>query len=620
MQKIYLKPTAQEIVIKGGPKEGHTDVFTYDYYDDESRRKLGGLYIVGNVKQDDAAADSENGPDIAYVTNLVASLAKREYYSRPDISPKEAFSATLKKIKDVVEEFFKNKSLGVNIGIFAIAGEQILISKLGKFKIILGRESRTVDILNNVDLFSKDTIEEKEFSNIVSGKIMAGDKLFAFYPNRMVIAREKTIKADLLKYDAGQFAENINSVKATKPDFSCGALYLFIDNCKELAVKKPKSTSPTNHSEETGIPVTLANLQEKLVRLPKEAHMDLDQNSQIPVTDAKDVKLEIQEPTQEVPRIISSEFSLGIKVNPILASILAPIKLAKGVFNSWRGTRALKGKFMLLSFVVGILVIGVVLTKMLVVIDPEKRRLNAVIDQTQNNLKLAQTKIDQNDLAGARQLLVDSLSGIYAVGLTNDRTKKTTEEVYGILDNIDKAVDVSPSLLESMPEELNQRIAVLNAHKDLGIAMDVYENNLYILTGDNILKLSDVDKTDSKQPSPWLKSNTLPPQPATIAVDGNIYIINNSGVLAVYYKGEKVSETNTFIVSKSGDVLLTSKNSDKLYLVNKTLARIYELDKTSGSLVKTLKVGSSEPFVDVYLYGDNTVVAVTPDGRIWEIK
>ncbi|OGN12628.1 MAG: hypothetical protein A3D48_01190 [Candidatus Yanofskybacteria bacterium RIFCSPHIGHO2_02_FULL_43_17] len=257
---------------------------------------------------------------------------------------------------------------------------------------------------------------------------------------------------------------------------------------------------------------------------------------------------------------------------------------------------------------------------MLVVIDPEKRRLNAVIDQTQNNLKLAQTKIDQNDLAGARQLLVDSLSGIYAVGLTNDRTKKTTEEVYGILDNIDKAVDVSPSLLESMPEELNQRIAVLNAHKDLGIAMDVYENNLYILTGDNILKLSDVDKTDSKQPSPWLKSNTLPPQPATIAVDGNIYIINNSGVLAVYYKGEKVSETNTFIVSKSGDVLLTSKNSDKLYLVNKTLARIYELDKTSGSLVKTLKVGSSEPFVDVYLYGDNTVVAVTPDGRIWEIK
>ncbi|HXK40630.1 hypothetical protein A3G06_00100 [Candidatus Nomurabacteria bacterium RIFCSPLOWO2_12_FULL_46_14] len=585
MEKVFLKSTSQEIVIKGSSKEGHTDVFAYDYYDDDDKRKLGGLYIIGNVNRPAADIDGalsrrdDDSPDITYVTNLVASLAKREYYSRPDISPRDAFSATLKKINDVVEEFFSakggsaygGKGLKMNIGIFAVAGEQILISKLGKFKIVLGRESRTVDILNNVDLFSKEQVEEKEFSNIVSGKIMAGDKLFAFYPNRMVTAREKAIKADLLRSDAGQFAEKINSVKETKPDFDCGALYLSIDNHKELAVKKPKPVSPVN--------------------------------------------LEV-----EVPRIISSEFSLGRKVNPLLASILAPVKMARDLYGSWRGTRALKGKFILLSFVAGVLVVGVVLTKMLVVIDPERRKLNAVIDQTQNNLKLARTKIDQNDLIGARQLLVDSLSSIYTVGLTNDRTEKTTEEVYGVLDDIDKAVDVSPSLLESMPEELNQRIAVLNAHKDLGIAMDIYENNLYVLTPDNILKLSDVDKTGPKEPSSWLKSNTLPSQPITLAVDGNIYIMNSSGTLAVYYKGEKASETNTFLVSSGGDVLLTSKNSDKLYLVNKTLARIYELDKGSKTLLRTLKVGSSEPFVDAYLYGDNTIIITTRDNRIWEIK
>src|SRR3989344_2309932 len=186
MEKVFLKPTPQEIVIRGNSKEGHTDVFAYDYHEDDGKRKLGGLYMVGNVKQDDAI-DTENAPDIAYVINLVASLAKREYYSRPNISPRDAFSATLKKINDVVEEFFSakggsaygGKGLKMNIGIFAVAGEQILISKLGKFKIVLGRESRTVDILNNVDLFSKEQVEEKEFSNIVSGKIMAGDKLFA---------------------------------------------------------------------------------------------------------------------------------------------------------------------------------------------------------------------------------------------------------------------------------------------------------------------------------------------------------------------------------------------------------------------------------------------------------
>ncbi len=592
MQKIYLKPTAQEIVIKGSPKEGHTDVFAYDYYDDDSKRKLGGLYIIGNVKQDDATeAKTENTPDIAYVTNLVASLAKREYYSRPDISPRDAFSATLKKINDVVEEFFKNKSLKVNIGIFAIAGEQILISKLGKFRIILGRDSRTIDILNNVDLFSKEQVEEKEFSNIVSGKIMAGDKLFAFYPNRMVTAREKAIKANLLVSDAGQFMEKINSMKETKPDFDCGVMYLSINNYKEKdrpsAEVAPKHIGQPSQNDKEGL------------RLDEIQPRDGD---------------------EEIPRIISSEFSLGRKINPLLASIMAPVKMARSMFNSWRRTRALKGRFLLLSFVAGILVFGVILTKTFVVIDPERRQLNAVVDQTQNNLKLARTKIDQNDLIGARQLLVESLANIYAVGLTNDRTEKTTEEVYGVLDDIDKAVDVSPSLLETMPEELNQKIAVLNAHKDLGISVALYENNLYVLTPDNILRISDVDKVGSKTSSPWLKSNTLLPQPITLAVDGNIYIMNSSGTLSTYYKGEKVSDTNTLIVSGEGDVLLTSKDSDKLYLVNKTLARIYELDKESKSLIRTLKVGSSEPFVDAYLAGDNTVIVTTPDNRIWKIE
>lgn len=587
MNRIFLKPTSQEIIIKGGQKDGHTDVFAYDYYDDDSKRKLGGLYIIGNVKQEETATDADNTPDIAYVTNLVASLAKREYYSNPDISPRDAFSATLKKINDVVEEFFKNRSLKVNIGIFALAGEDIMISKLGKFKIILGRESRAVDILNNVDLFNKEQVEEKEFSNIVSGKIMAGDKLFAFYPNRMVIAREKTIKADILNSDADQFLEKINSVKETKPDFECGALYLSLTTHKEPAVaKKPKLVVPMENEP-------AANL----VRTETE---------NTPPAEEK-----------EVPRIISSEFSLARKVNPLIASVLATMKIARGLFH--RNVN-LKRKFIVLSFVVGVLVAGVVLIKTFVVIDPEKRQLNAVIDQTQSNLKLVRTKVSQNDFIGARKLLVESLSSIYAVGIKNDRTQKTTDEVYEVLDNIDKAVDVSPSLLEAMPRELDQTIAVLNTHKDRGAAFALYENNLYILTGDNILKLSDIDKAAAKEPSPWLKSGNLPPQPISIAVDGNIYIMNDSGTLAVYYKGEKVSETNTFVVSGPGDVLLTSKDSDKLYLVNKTLARIYEIDKKSASLLRTLKVGSSEPFVDAYLVGDSTIIITTKDNRIWKVE
>ena len=115
MEKVFLKSTPKEIVIGGEFKEGRTDVFAYDYYDDDEKRKLGGLYLIGNVKQgedEETNAETQNDPSgVAYVTNLVASLAKREYFSKPDTSPRAAFEATLKKVNDVVEEFFKNKNL-----------------------------------------------------------------------------------------------------------------------------------------------------------------------------------------------------------------------------------------------------------------------------------------------------------------------------------------------------------------------------------------------------------------------------------------------------------------------------------------------------------------------------
>src|SRR3989344_7825222 len=163
MEKIFIKPDSKEIVFRGKPEDGHVDVFSYNY-EDNAATNLGGLFIVGQVQP---ATE-----DTSYMVNLVASLAKREYYSKSDIAPKEAFSKTLKKINEVLQDFFKNKDLDVNIGIFAVAGENIFISRLGKFKIFLARDNKNVDILNNINLFNKEHIQEKEFSNVISGKIL----------------------------------------------------------------------------------------------------------------------------------------------------------------------------------------------------------------------------------------------------------------------------------------------------------------------------------------------------------------------------------------------------------------------------------------------------------------
>ncbi|MEK7138554.1 MAG: hypothetical protein AAB799_00020, partial [Patescibacteria group bacterium] len=480
MDKIFLKPTYHEIEIKGNLKDGHTDVFAYDYYEDEEKRKLGGLYIIGNVKQDNGPVpntdEQENSPDIAYVTNLVASLAKREYYSRPEVSPREAFTTTLKKINDVVEEFFSakgrsaygGKNLKINIGIFALAGEQILISKLGKFKIILGRNSRIIDILNNIDLFSKDPAEDKEFSGVVSGKVMPGDKLFAFYPSRMIISREKTMRANLLKFDSDQFLNELNSIKEAKQGFECGALYLSLDNHKELATIKKAEPAVTEK-------INLA------------ANLKVSESKKI------DQPLAVSEPNQEqneeVPRIISTEFSLGRKSGPFAT----PVKIIKSLYASSKVSAKinLKRKLMAFSILAGILIAGVILVKTFVLIDPGERQLNAVVSQAQNNVKLAKTKVSQNDFIGARQLLIGSLLDVQTTDVKNDKADKAYSQIYEILDSIDKATDISPTSLETMPTEISQKITLLGAYKDKGISFELYENNLYILTADTISKMAD---------------------------------------------------------------------------------------------------------------------------------
>ncbi|MDP3697266.1 MAG: hypothetical protein Q8R55_04555 [Candidatus Taylorbacteria bacterium] len=227
MERILIKPDSKEIVFRGKPEDGHVDVFSYNY-EGSGATGLGGLFIVGQVQP-----ATEN---TSYMINLVASLAKREYYAKIDTEPKEAFSKTLKKINEVLQDFFRNKDLKVNIGIFAISGENIFISRLGKFKILLVRDNQDIDILNNISLFNKEHIQDKEFSNIISGKLVPQDKLFAFYPGRSMLAREKNIKSDLAKMEADDISEKLRLIKKDNDNFLCAALHISINKYKEPAI------------------------------------------------------------------------------------------------------------------------------------------------------------------------------------------------------------------------------------------------------------------------------------------------------------------------------------------------------------------------------------------------
>lgn len=624
MERIYLKPACQEILHKdlglsarssdrragqaGLPagqagKEGHLDLFTYDYETDNSKRKLGNLYLVGNVQMPVTEGDPSIKTDVTYITNLVASLAKREYYSNPDLTPKEAFSLALKKINDVVGEFFTNQDIKINIGIFAIAGEQINISKLGKFKIILSRENKNIDILNNIDLFTKERVQEKEFSHMISGKVMEGDKILAFYPGHLMTSRERYLKDYLLKLNSNQFREKINSIKEERPDFSCAALYINLEKAKEPALKPKLKT-------------VQEPVQEPAVKLASEKHSP---------PPAKSVKSHehvhpIAEPDSDLPRIIRAEFSLGKKQNPI-----------QTVFNKIRPfIPRLRNKNILFITLIGVIIVATLVIKSVFILSPGEKQAAIIVEQANESLKLAKTKISQNDFFGARQLLMGSISSLAVAEIASDKTETAKAELLKTLDGIDQAIEVFPALVEDLPDGLTKKIASfkeqaqkLQANEyniNSPIAFDIYEDNLYVLTSDNIFKVADLSKAGIKTTDTWLKSDSIPPQSNLIVVDGEIFILNSSGALAKYYRGQKTAEYNTFLLSGPASVLATTNDSKNLYLINKDLGRIYIISKDSGSLIKTLKIGILEPLAEVYLDQDEMIYFTTSESKIWKVK
>ena len=50
------------------------------------------------------------------------------------------------------------------------------------------------------------------------------------------------------------------------------------------------------------------------------------------------------------------------------------------------------------------------------------------------------------------------------------------------------------------------------------------------------------------------------------------------------------------------------------------MGRIYLINKTSGTLSKTMKVSSQEAFVNAYLDQDEAVYLVSKDNKIWKVQ
>ncbi len=686
MEKVFIKPTAKEIMLKGNGKDGPSDLFSYDY-SDSGHRGLGHLYVVGNIQPGEAA--SSDDLDVGYVINLVASLAKREYYAKADLEPKEAFGAALKKINGVIEEFFKHKDTKINIGLFTIASGQLHIAKLGKFKILLARDGANIDILNNVDLFKKESTQEKQFSNIISGTVSDGDRILAFYPSRVMTAREKQLKASLLGLDQAEFTKKLEAIKDDKQDFACAAVHIELHKATEAATAQniqPKELHVAPEEVEAEEPITAPMHPAVQLAAAEESVDEVEeitaQEEPVVIHEAPKAKAhKIIPDIQEIPKIIPAEFSLGRKHNP-LAKYTAQLK-------NMRVTP--KNRAFVLGGAATLVLVSVFVLKSFVFVSASARALSSAAAEADSSIKAAQTKVSQNDLIGAHSLLLSSLASLnesVRVNGTSDKVDSAKQDILEALDGLEQATDatltavatlsaedgtgrllaasgndiyayvdrnetgaivkisggsvsggvevkdVSPSALFASNDYVSavdlatKKVSSLSLSKntigsatfpgDAPVAVDVYQNNLYGITATSIIKITDAASGHSDV-AQWLKASTLASDPRLIAVDGNIYVLSDSGVLTVYYKGEKKNEFNTPILADANSMMLSSTDGSSLYVINKTLGRIYVLNKTSGNLERTLKLNSNAAISGAAVAEDGTLYVLI-DNKVWKVN
>ncbi len=666
MEKLTLKPQSNEIIVNSGATEGAVDLFCYKP-DDTASRNLGALYVVGH-----RADESSN---MGYMVSLIAALARREYYAQPSTPPREAFARTLRKANEVVDEFFRTGDIKLSVGIVAVAGGQIMVSKLDKFKIFLARDEQVIDILSNVMLFSKEHTERRRFSSIIHGSVQAGDRILAFVPTRGVTTRERSLKNWFLSLPQQDFAQRVAQIGEEHATFATAMLHIDIAQSSEPAVM------PSPQPSELSAPID----EELVPALAAQPATSASSASVLPWAprqqSATATPVSSPAPEMEMPRIISTEFSLGTRRTSLSRFVerLQVIRLDG------------RGKAVMLAVVVTLITGSVLLAKSIFIASPQEQQTKQALFEIKQSIEQATETSAKGNTSEARALLTRALATLEALGSTTSDAESMSASILSSLDTLDNAQTVQPSLVglsspdtdsiqlaawssasqnilvggtdaqgtlwtaalsdgaQSSRTTLNQgsassligwrsSVLALNSAtrtitRRIGGQARVYTipvqetildaaefgDNLYVLTDKTILKISDLD-TEKPVTKRWLETDDqLTAGSARILVNGSVYAMTHDGTLTTYYKGKKSALVQAPI-SPSGTWRLLPGSDGLLAIAVGDARRIYLIDAKDGALARTLKVDSQIPFIYVTGGPDNSILLLTSEGKLWKVQ
>jgi hypothetical protein len=146
-----------------------------------------------------------------------------------------------------------------------------------------------------------------------------------------------------------------------------------------------------------------------------------------------------------------------------------------------------------------------------------------------------------------------------------------------------------------------------------------YNNKVYILASNTIYQQF-LQSQDA--PSTWIKDNTTFTKPIDMAIDGNVYVLDNNKIIKLY-SGRKIAEYNiSDRVSDGIDIEVDLRN---LYVLDKQKRTIFVFNKGTGEFVKEIILTneldpSTIDQIVAYEKTNTTTLYFLKNGKIFKVQ
>ncbi len=662
MEIKELIPKSKEILVRPKEQDGiFYDVFSYTIKNSvksTSANSVNGnnkayLYIVSQVQSND--------PSLDYIPNLIASFIKRELESGSNSIEDNIFENSLKKANDLIESLIKdNADIKLDLGVAFINKEKISLAKIGKSKMLIYRllKKETFDVFENIGQFNKSHITNKRFSNIISGEIKKGDKLFFFIPNNRLNFKQKMITATLSKSDTEGFVSMLHKIispAADKKDngspIPCSGLYLEINEetkkIQEEPIKEIDSSAP---AKETKIFATEVSKVDKSNAIKKtvEKFKEMVLGEGLGSINSNNRGWRLKN------RGISNYFIVGVITLVIIAGLFlltrGDSKLKEEIASINEKLRVSESRFLLKQNYEAREILADAF-KELDLIEENKEKnevmlaaiglLNRIekVDSTKKPAVLldlvtyqgAQINGLKNILAGGGKVFVGDNDKLYQA---NDGELKPLESSVGV--NLvwikNNKIIIYGTGIEIIDLDENKIRQLRKRFNFEPVEMKNYEDNLYFLGSKNIYKITNA-LVNPLEELEWLKSGEAEKVPGNFAafdLDSNIFVVTDQRKLATFFKGELTESYDLNFAIGPGVELVNLGNPEKspngdhgasneFMIVDKTdeLARVVD---DLGNLKVSYDLSGVDIVKDAFFDKEVRTLYLLSPTKIWELK